>query len=46
MGAAGGEGETRGQRERLACDFIAGMTDRFATMMFERTFLPQPWKIL
>jgi len=45
MGASAGEGETRGERERLACDFIAGMTDRFATMMFEKTFLPQPWKI-
>jgi len=30
-------------KERLVCDFIAGMTDRFALMMYERHFLPQPW---
>jgi dGTPase len=30
-------------RERLAIDFIAGMTDRFAMKMYEEIFLPQPW---
>jgi dGTPase len=30
-------------RQQLVCDFIAGMTDRFALMMYERHFLPQPW---
>lgn len=34
-----------GNRQRLVCDFIAGMTDRFALMMYERNFLPQPWKV-
>jgi dGTPase len=29
-------------KEQLVCDFIAGMTDRFALMMYERHFLPQP----
>lgn len=33
------------KKERLVCDFIAGMTDRFALMMYERYFLPQPWKV-
>jgi dGTPase len=32
--------------EKAACDFIAGMTDRFATMTYERLFIPQPWKVL
>ncbi len=35
-----------GERARLVCDFIAGMTDRFATMTYEKLFLPQPWKVL
>ncbi len=33
-------------RERAVCDFLAGMTDRYAMMTFERLFLPQPWMIL
>lgn len=32
--------------DKAACDFIAGMTDRFATMTYERLFIPQPWKVL
>ncbi|MCX5798727.1 MAG: deoxyguanosinetriphosphate triphosphohydrolase, partial [Proteobacteria bacterium] len=27
------------------CDFIAGMTDRYAFNLFEKFFLPMPWKI-
>jgi dGTPase len=27
------------------CDFIAGMTDRYAFNLFEKIFLPMPWKI-
>jgi len=37
--------EDIGDKERLVCDFIAGMTDRFALMMYERHFLPQPWMV-
>jgi len=37
--------EDMGDKERLVCDFIAGMTDRFALMMYERLFLPQPWMV-
>jgi dGTPase len=31
---------------RKVCDFIAGMTDSFALMTFERLFLPQQWTVL
>jgi dGTPase len=34
------------EKERLICDFIAGMTDRFALAMYEQKFLPQPWLVL
>jgi dGTPase len=34
------------QRHRMVCDFIAGMTDRFALMTYERLFLPQQWTVL
>lgn len=27
-------------------DFIAGMTDRFALALYERLFLPQPWRAI
>ncbi|WP_420264854.1 deoxyguanosinetriphosphate triphosphohydrolase [Candidatus Magnetominusculus dajiuhuensis] len=27
------------------CDFIAGMTDRFALMTFEKIFIPQRWTV-
>ncbi len=27
------------------CDFIAGMTDRFALMEFEKIFIPQRWTV-
>ncbi|MDD2431055.1 MAG: deoxyguanosinetriphosphate triphosphohydrolase [Firmicutes bacterium] len=29
--------------ERLACDYIAGMTDRFAVHEFSKHFIPNPW---
>ncbi len=28
---------------RLVCDFIAGMTDRYAMRIYEQVFLPKPW---
>ncbi|HDH05397.1 MAG TPA: deoxyguanosinetriphosphate triphosphohydrolase [Nitrospirae bacterium] len=37
--------EITAEKERIVCDFIAGMTDRFALMMYEQHFLPQPWKV-
>ncbi len=33
-------------RDRMVCDFIAGMTDRYALDLYSRVFLPQPWSIL
>lgn len=33
-------------RHRIVCDFIAGMTDSFALMTYERLFLPQQWTVL
>lgn len=32
--------------ERSVCDFIAGMTDRYAFNFYEKIFLPQPWLIM
>jgi dGTPase len=31
--------------EVSVCDFIAGMTDRYAINLYRTLFLPQPWKI-
>ncbi len=33
-------------RERVVCDYIAGMSDRFAIDMFEELFVPKSWKAL
>jgi dGTPase len=33
-------------KHRMVCDFIAGMTDRFALTTYERLFLPQQWTVL
>ncbi len=33
-------------RHRMTCDFIAGMTDRFAVMSYEKIFMPQEWTVL
>ena len=38
--------ERKLNRHRMVCDFIAGMTDSFALMTYERIFLPQQWKVL
>jgi dGTPase len=32
--------------EVLVADFLAGMTDRYAMNLYQRLFLPQPWKTL
>jgi dGTPase len=29
--------------DKAACDFIAGMTDRYAVALFERLYIPRPW---
>jgi len=32
-------------RTQTVCDFIAGMTDRYALHLYEKIFLPKPWAI-
>ncbi len=32
--------------ERCVCDFLAGMTDRYAFHLYEKLFLPLPWMII
>jgi dGTPase len=32
--------------ERCVCDFVAGMSDRYAFSLYEKLFLPLPWVIL
>jgi len=38
--------EKKLNRHRMVCDFVAGMTDRFAMATYERLFLPQQWMIV
>lgn len=38
--------ERKVDRHRLVCDFIAGMTDHFALMTYEKIFLPEQWAVL
>ncbi len=38
--------EKKLDRHKMVCDFIAGMTDSFALMTYERLFLPQQWMVL
>lgn len=33
-------------KQRMVCDFIAGMTDGFAMSTYERLFMPQQWTVL
>ena len=30
---------------RAACDYISGMSDRYAVATYERLFVPRPWEI-
>ncbi|MFH1137064.1 MAG: deoxyguanosinetriphosphate triphosphohydrolase [Pseudomonadota bacterium] len=32
-------------RARRVCDFVAGMTDRYALELYNRIFLPRPWGV-
>ncbi len=32
--------------ERRVCDFIAGMTDRYAISRWEEIFMPRPWSVV
>lgn len=30
--------------ERIVCDYISGMTDRYAVNIFKQLFIPEPWQ--
>jgi deoxyguanosinetriphosphate triphosphohydrolase, putative len=34
------------QIHRRVCDFIAGMTDRYALALYAQIFIPKPWSVL
>lgn len=38
--------EEKVDKHRIVCDFVAGMTDRFAIATYERLYMPQQWMIL
>ena len=43
--AESGERDFYDKPAACVCDYIAGMTDRYAFNLFEKLFLPRPWKI-
>ncbi len=40
------EWQSEKEAHRAVCDFIAGMTDRYALSLYEHIFLPKPWKAI
>ncbi|MBA7697470.1 Deoxyguanosinetriphosphate triphosphohydrolase-like protein [subsurface metagenome] len=34
---------TKEKIERVICDFIAGMTDRYALTLYKKLFVPREW---
>ena len=43
---ARGDGwETEQEAHRSVCDYVAGMTDRYALSVYEQVFLPEPWSV-
>lgn len=40
-----GDNAGRESKEQAACDFIAGMTDRYALHLHEKLFAPKPWMV-
>jgi len=41
----GQQAETVGDH-RAVCDFVAGMTDRYALDLYQNIFLPKPWAVM
>ena len=37
------EGETK---ERIVCDYVSSMTDRYAVSVFEEVYIPKSWTVL
>ena len=46
LAVCGGRPEQGDDTEVAVADFLAGMTDRYALNLYQRLFLPQPWKVL
>lgn len=44
--AHGGRLRENESLDRSVVDFIAGMTDRFATKLYHEIFLPRPWSVI
>jgi dGTPase len=42
---AGHHANTSGDH-RAVCDFVAGMTDRYALDLYKEIFLPKPWAVM
>lgn len=38
--------EDERRQHRRVCDFIAGMTDRYALALYTQIFMPKPWSVL
>jgi dGTPase len=34
------------EAHRVVCDYIAGMTDRFALSVYDQVFLPKRWSVI
>lgn len=43
---APGSNKEEKQLHRAVCDFIAGMTDRYALDLYSQIFLPKPWSVM
>jgi len=37
--------EDKAKRRRAVCDFLAGMTDRYAIRLYKGLFIPKPWPV-
>ena len=33
-------------KERLVCDYVSSMTDRYAVAVFEEVYIPRSWGVL
>ena len=40
-----GESMPNTSREQTVCDFVAGMTDRYALHLHDKIFMPKPWMV-
>lgn len=45
IGAGGNGWQDEREAHRTVCDYIAGMTDRYALSVYQHVFLPEPWSM-